>query len=199
MFFQRYLDALGEMTFTTPIPPELQTAHNVLVIGDVSCGKSSLLNKLFNLRLKVGTGGTTEKVEAVFNDGTSIVRDSPGGNQDFAYYDPTTLNFIHGVSIVVVFYESSLGTVSDILRVCHKLKGRAVVCVRTKCDLYDPSPDCRSLDEEMERDRATAKSLAVDGLQFYKTACYGANTFDNDRVRALMNWEGNRAMVGDVC
>jgi predicted GTPase len=36
---------------------------NIVMLGKISTGKSSLLNKLFGLKLKVGVGETTTKAD----------------------------------------------------------------------------------------------------------------------------------------
>ena len=186
--FARFITGLKDMSFTSAIPAELQVARNVLVIGDVSSGKSSLLNALFGLHLAVGVGHTTTEVTPVHNDGRTIVWDSPGGNRDFAFYDPTALNFIYGASFVVVLYKTSISTVDDIVNVVKAIKKdtSAFVCVRTQCDLHDATRDALSIDQEMARDRDFLAARGLGGVRLLKTAARGSQPFENAALLQLM-------------
>lgn len=54
-------------------------------MGDSDVGKSSLLNNLWNLSLKIGLGGCTEKVEKISEDADSEIYDSPGSTDETQY------------------------------------------------------------------------------------------------------------------
>jgi hypothetical protein len=178
------------LELTSAIPPMFALARNVLVIGDVSSGKSSLLNRLFAIQppLKAGIGHTTLGVAAVHTVGNVVLWDSAGGNQDLMFYDLDTLNFIKGASAVVILYETSLVTVSPVVQVVAAIKQRDAtqfVCVRTKCDLYDPATDENTIAEEVAVDRAhLSGDLGLPAARILTTAAKGGCDFENAALKA---------------
>ena len=184
---ERFLETLKNqgLHFQSVLDPQIAHLHNVLVIGDVSCGKSSLLNCLFDLQLKAGRGHTTTDISPVYHADSCVVWDSPGGNNEaFAFYDPDTLNFIHSVSLVVVLYETSLITVKNIVRVCAAIKGKSLVVARTKCDLFHPGE--ASIDDEMQKDIDVLRRLHIGDVQVFTTSALGKHLFENQLLRNAM-------------
>ena len=174
------------MKFTSPLPPHARECFNSLVMGDVSVGKSSLLNALFGLHLAVGVGHTTNDVSPVHQDGRGIIWDSAGVNRDLSLYDVNSLNFIYGVQLVAILYSTSLCTVATTVAIVNKIKGASsFVCVRTQCDRHS-ARDALSLDQEMERDRQFLEEMGIVGVRLFKTAAEGPNRFDADRLRAVL-------------
>lgn len=188
--FAEFLARLDTMQFTDPIPEALHGARHVLVTGDVSVGKSSLLNTLFDIQppLPTGIGHTTEGVDAVYNhDGAVVVWDSKGANQDFEFYNPDALNMVKGVDLIIVLYSSSLSTVENIVRVVLAIKSglSGVAFARTQCDNHSAA-DVLTVDQEMERDRAFLATLttAASTASFFRTSKRGG--FDNDALRSMI-------------
>lgn len=83
-----------------------------MVMGKISAGKSSLLNKTFGLKLAVGVGETTmdamEIGEFSTRNGRVKIFDSPGVNEDFCFTDPQTLNFINDMDKIFICYNTSI-------------------------------------------------------------------------------------------
>lgn len=49
-----------------------------MLIGNISAGKSSLLNKQLKLELKTGKGHTTKEIKIVVSSSTVEIIDTPG-------------------------------------------------------------------------------------------------------------------------
>jgi len=177
-----------EFQLTDMLPAEAVGKFNSLVMGDISTGKTMLLNKLFSLDNPTGVGDCTKEVEIATYGPKFVVWDSAGINRDLMIYDPDTLNFIHSMNVVVIAYESSLLTAQAVVKVVHAIKGTGgFVCVRTKCDLWKSS-DKFSIDQEMSRDREFLESIGINSseVRFFRTATQGANEFDNADLLRLM-------------
>lgn len=73
---------MKNLKFTEPIKRESGHKYHV-VIGNISSGKSSLINFACGINLKVGVGQTTEECSevAVSKNGTIHIIDTPGINE----------------------------------------------------------------------------------------------------------------------
>jgi len=190
--FGSFLTKLGKKSCVTP--SRFQGRRNVLFIGDVSVGKTSLINALFRLRLPTGKGDTTEDVESVHEDGDLLLWDSPGANNNFAFYSRDMLNYIQAASYVVVLFKTGLGTASKIVRVVDSLKEKKeYVCVRTQCDLFT-QPQKRieaSLEEETMKDRKELKKIGIPDAPLLMTSANEPEDkrFDNAELRRRIRGE----------
>ena len=182
--FETFLAKLPRMKFMDVLPAALRGKLNVAFIGDVSAGKSSLINRLFGTSLAVGVGHTTNGVMPVAQEGNLVVWDSPGGNRDFAFFDPAALNLLYSASKIVVLFDTSLTTVAEVLRTALTLKGSTnVICVRTQCDKFS-ARDCRTVAEELKRDRQHLDSLAAHQTKLFATSA--VSDFDNNALKAAL-------------
>lgn len=79
--FVAFVDNLTKVKFTDPMKRVDGHKYNV-VIGNISSGKTSLINKACNLNLPVGLGECTEEVSEVAQsqDGKVHIWDCPGIN-----------------------------------------------------------------------------------------------------------------------
>ena len=180
--------ASQEFKFVSPLPVN-DEKFNSLVIGDISAGKTSIINRLFASGLETGIGDTTQGVVLATAGESYAVWDSAGVNHDLMFYDQDSLNYIASVQCVVIVYSTALLTVEALVKVVNAIKGPGgFVCVRTKCDLYNPNKDQHTIDEEMDRDRAFLTSIDIDSNQvcFFRTAAEGPNEFDNQDLLSLL-------------
>ena len=56
--FKSFVDNVYKLNFTDKIPKQ-NGDRNFIVIGNISAGKTSLINYVFGLKLPVGLGDTT--------------------------------------------------------------------------------------------------------------------------------------------
>ena len=187
---QDFLGMLKDRRFklTEALPSQAIGKFNALMMGDISTGKTMLLNKLFSLSNSTGVGDCTEGVGIATYGPKFVVWDSAGINRDLMIYDPDTLNFIHSVNMVVITYDSALMTAQAVIQVVNAIKGTGgFVCVRTKCDRWTPR-DRFTIDEEMARDLEFLDRIGINSseVRFFKTAAEGANEFDNKELLKLM-------------
>ena len=80
------------------------------MIGNISAGKSSLINKACGTKLPVGVGETTSDIMkvAISKSGKIHIWDSPGVNEDFAFYDSDVLAYFHSADRIFILYPDSL-------------------------------------------------------------------------------------------
>jgi len=182
--------ASREFKFVSPLPVNSgDEKFNSLMIGNISAGKTSIINKLFASGLETGIGDTTQGVVLAAAGEAYAVWDSAGINHTLMFLDQDSLNYIASVQCVVIVYATALITVEALIKVVNAIKGPdGFVCVRTKCDLYNPNNDQSTIDEEMDRDREFLRSIEIDSdrVRFFRTAVEGPNEFDNQDLLALL-------------
>jgi hypothetical protein len=143
MSFESVLSYLRSIDRVLP-PPEYRTnAFRVLVLGDVSSGKSELCNALHGIEDKCETGlGTT--TDAVSDTGLLPKRaktdynirllDCPGRDEKHSYVDGSVPTAIVQSHVLLVVYRGSLESSLDILKLAEAYK-LPVICVRTMVDM----------------------------------------------------------------
>jgi small GTP-binding protein len=108
---------------------------HVAFIGDVSVGKSSILNAFFNLKLPAGSDHTTKFVHSVCKVSNVVFWDTPGQNTDEQLLlTVESVQVLNAMDLIVIMYTSDLNTVTDICSLVKALN-RPVALVRMKADL----------------------------------------------------------------
>ena len=113
---------------------------NLVVGGLVSVGKSTFLNRWFDLHLKTGAGEVTAKIDHVHTfrstKGKTVqVFDMPGKSWDRNLLDMESLGIL-GISWVLFLYCDEISSSWPFLDALFKIHQR-VILVRTKCDFPD--------------------------------------------------------------
>lgn len=123
--FQSYLAGLQELTFQEVIPKSAAGENHHIFTGNISVGKTSLLNNLFQLTLPTGYGHTTTSASAVVKDPNAkmVVWDCPGNNTDFNYLDHDQLNLFKSANLVFVLVGNSVLTCDKIIKTIAQIKG----------------------------------------------------------------------------
>ena len=108
--FETFLSNIRKLEFKEAIPKSNPNERHHVLIGNISVGKSTLINKACGTNLKVGIGETTTTARLIGSNGDCHVWDSPGHNDDFTFCDIETLTFFYSCDRVFILYDSSLKT-----------------------------------------------------------------------------------------
>lgn len=110
-----------------------------MLIGNISSGKSSLINFACGTNLAVGLGEVTQDVKKVAQSPNKQINiwDSPGANEDFTFYDTEVLAYFHSADKIFILYPDSLKSSKDMIRVLYAIKPNNTYLVRTMCDRWE--------------------------------------------------------------
>lgn len=149
-----FIEHLRELNITEAIQKGPNERH-VGVIGDISSGKSTLLNNMFGLSLPVALGHCTTKCEPVHRirrpAGDIVLWDLPGKNDDFRFYQAENLSFVKSLDMCLILYDNDVAMIRDVIRVVAQVCPGKIFAVRTKLDQYVAS-NARTPAQEKERD-----------------------------------------------
>eukprot|EP01013_Petalomonas_cantuscygni_P042556 TRINITY_DN767_c0_g1_i2.p1 TRINITY_DN767_c0_g1~~TRINITY_DN767_c0_g1_i2.p1 ORF type:complete len:245 (-),score=38.11 TRINITY_DN767_c0_g1_i2:60-794(-) len=122
--FELFLSRLPKLTLKDIIPRRTPDERCFIFLGQISSGKTSLLNSLFAAKLLVGLGDTTAEVRPVLCDAATrrVIYDAPGDSTKFKYLNPTHLAFLHSVDTCFILCDSSLSTIERIVRTVAAVK-----------------------------------------------------------------------------
>ena len=104
-------------------------------MGKTSAGKSSIINKLFNLKEKVSHGKCTLNVKNVLIQKDLHVWDQPGFD-DIYDFRGDALTFLNSLNVACVLYDGQINDVAELTQVLWAMR-KEVYHVRTKCDNAD--------------------------------------------------------------
>ena len=156
----------------------VQGEKNVAFIGDVSVGKSSLLNALFGLKLAASAVVTTKNFERVHTTRNINLWDTPGQNtQDQSLLYIEAIQCLKAMDLIVILYNSDLDTITDLCAMI-KLLDRPTVLVQMKADqiLSVEQRGEEPLSFYIERDKMNA-------WQWQVFACSAVDSSGTDNVR----------------
>lgn len=187
--FDTFIQSIDKLELNQCIQKKTGETH-VGLIGDISCGKSTMLNALFGLKLPVALGHCTTVCEPVHavkeGNSTHVYWDVPGKDGDFKFFKPENLNFPKDLDISVILYDHDISPNSNVIRVVDKICKGKVILVRTKLDQYNKT-NVRTPAEEKERDRANVRSLLGKDLPIYFISSHnvinGGDLFDLDAFK----------------
>lgn len=182
--FDTFVGNLDKLELTEFIVKKTGETH-VGLIGGISCGKSTMLNSLFNLKLPVALGHCTTEctpVHKVVNGQSAhIYWDVPGKDGDFKFFKPENLNFLKGLDICAILFDDDTAPNSNVIRVADKVCDGKIILVRTKLDQYNKT-NVRTPAEEKARDQANVRALLGKDVPIYYTSSHnvvsGGDLFD---------------------
>lgn len=160
-----FVNELKSLTLTEGIEKKTGETHYGF-IGQVSSGKTTLINTLYDLNLPTALGNCTEKCEVVYSKDLNIVWDIAGQNDDYKFYDPASLSFIKSLDKCIILFDNDISMISNILRVVHKINPNSMVIVRTKVDQHTAA-NVRTIEEEKKLDKEKIKQLLGIDMEVY--------------------------------
>lgn len=120
------------------------------MIGPTSVGKTTLLNKTFELNLTTGLGKATSEATVVKETEKAAIWDVPGINKDWGFYQPKHLGFFKQMSKVYVLFDREIDDIKFIVKMLAAM-GLNVEYVRTKCDLHQKGMK-KTINEQIQID-----------------------------------------------
>ncbi len=188
-----FVEHLHELNITEAIQKAPGERH-IGVIGDISCGKSTFLNTMFDLKLPVALGHCTTKCEPVHRikktSGDVIYWDVPGKSGDFRFYKLENLAFVKSLDTCLVLYDNDVAMIGDVLRVVEQLCPGRVVAIRTKLDQYNAN-NARTPVEEKIRDSTQITGALGKAVPLYFVSSHNIKNGTGDRY----DWDALKAHI----
>lgn len=104
-------------------------------VGNINAGKSTLINKLYDLKEEVTTTHTTKDSRIVLEDSNKIVVDFAGSNEVSSMFLLPFLEKVAYLDKCIILYPDSIITSQAILLLAINL-AKEIVVVCTKCDKH---------------------------------------------------------------
>lgn len=185
-----FVEKLPSLELTDVIDKKTGENH-IGIIGQVSAGKTSFINAMFNKNLPVALGHCTEKCEVVHKDGYNLIWDVCGQNDDFKFYNPMNLSFVKNLDKCVILFDNDISMISNVLKVVHKINPNNMIIIRTKVDQHNQF-NIRTVQEEHILDEEKVKNLL--GVTM-KTYCISSNNVIDNKPE-LFNWLEVKKVLG---
>lgn len=184
------IENLPTLKLTDIIKKETGELH-IGFIGQISAGKTSMINALFDLSLPVALGHCTEECQVVHKHNHNVIWDVCGQNDDFKFYKPENLSFIKNLDKCVILFDNDILMISNFLRVVHKINPDNMVIVRTKVDQHTKS-SMRTIIEECALDSRKVEELLGTPIRTYCVSSHNiinstGDYYDWDEIKRILN------------
>lgn len=154
-----------------------------IFVGNISSGKSSLINCLFNTNEKTGKGGTTNKIKEVYSNNKIIIYDSQGFHNDLTL-DLDTLKNIYNFDQVYILHACGIFNELVIKIISKIFRPKDIFLVITKCDNSSSEEEEEDITEYVKKCTKDLKRLGIDIKEeqiFLTNAKTGG--FDNEKLK----------------
>lgn len=123
--------------------------HTINIIGKTSVGKTSLLNKLFDLSLETSNRENTEGINVVFETPQYQVCDIFGENDNVnkRYESPLTFEELKKGHTTIILFSEDINTVKNTFAYALTLDTN-IIMVHSKIDREDDPEDTKVYDQE---------------------------------------------------
>lgn len=186
--FEKFLQ--GVKKYGTDDMQAILTGKHVAFMGNISAGKSSIINQIFGEPhlCKVGMGKTTEGETAVGKRFGLTFHDVFGDSESISYLEFSNLMFLKRMTLVVITYSNDPSNCERLIRTCDSM-GVRFICVRNKLDDYDEETDDLTVDDWKNLEFIRIQGLAqknpsnFEGLYFISA---------NNKLKAqgdLFDWD----------
>ena len=139
--FNNFVEKLDKLKLNEIIAKNTGEEH-IGFVGIISCGKTSMINTLYNKTLPIALGHNTESCEVVHKEKNKIIWDVRGKNSDYKFYVAENLSFLKGLDKCVILFDNDIMMIADILKVINKINPDSMIIVRTKVDPLGPRRKC---------------------------------------------------------
>lgn len=184
--FTAFLSNIHKLKFTEPIKRKNGHKYHVL-IGNISSGKTSLINYACGISLPTGLGQCTQECSqvAVSGNGKVHIWDAPGVNEHFSIFNPECLSYFHTADKIFILYPDSLKSCKQICLVLGKIKPNDTYAVRTKCDSWDSS-HAKTIQQQLEVDKGLIKQWGLTMPVLATSSKKDLDFYDNSKFVNLL-------------
>ena len=183
-----FVEKLPSLKLTDVIDKQIGENH-IGFIGQVSSGKTSMINAMFNKNFPVALGNCTEKRKVVHKEDENVIWD--GQNDDFNFYNPINLSFVKNLDKCVILFDNDISMISNVLKVVHKINPNNMVIIRTKVDQHHQF-NVRTIQEEQRLDQEKVKNLL--GVEI-KTYCVSSHNIIDNKPN-MYDWLDIKRILG---
>ena len=190
--FNNFIEKIQSLTLNDLIHKSPGEKHYGF-IGPVTAGKTTMCNTMYGTTRPVALGHCTSECEVIYtNNHGTIVWDMFGADNNFRYYDPTTLSFIKGLDYCVVLFDSDIAMVSWIIKTVYAINPNSLIVVRTKVDQCKDDSE-RSIEEEKIMDGVKVQELLELEEPFHTFVVSSHNVSRGERE--IYDWNKLREIV----
>jgi tRNA U34 5-carboxymethylaminomethyl modifying GTPase MnmE/TrmE len=187
-----FVRRIGDLDLKEAIDKRPNERH-IAFIGNISAGKTSLINEMYGLDLPVALDHCTEgcKVVHTYKVGeiTIFIWDVAGSNDDYKFYKAENLGFVKAVDLPVIVFGDDVAMITNFTKVVNAVNTNHIF-VRTKCDMRT-TRDARTIEQVRSSDLTKLTTLVPDPLLYCVSAHNVMNgreeTFDWFALKARLN------------
>ena len=159
--------------------------HTINIIGKTSVGKTSLLNKLFDLSLETSNRENTEGINVVFETPQYQVCDIFGENDNVnkRYEEPVTFEELKKGHTTIILFSEDINTVKNTFAYALTLD-KNIIMVHSKIDREDDPEDTKVYDQE----KINAFTIEAEGYGIKPTKpirYYAVSSRENTNIEEL--------------
>lgn len=186
--FESFTINLHKLKFTEEIKRIDGHRHHVLV-GNISTGKTSLINYACGTKLPVAMGECTSQVQEVAKskkDTNLHIWDSPGVNDHFKLFDHRNLSYFYCTDRIFIVYPDSVKNCKEMIVVLVKIKPNDTFLVRSQCDRWNQS-HTKTIEQEILNDKKDLASWGVNVPVLATSALKPDAFYDNAKFKRLLS------------
>jgi GTPase SAR1 family protein len=190
--FDHFIAHVSELKLVDVIDKKPGEVH-IGFIGPVTAGKSTMCNTIYGTKEPVALGHCTAECKVVHTTAANrIIWDMFGADNDFKYYDPSTLSFIKNLDYCIVLFDSDISTVSWILRTVYAINPKSLIVVRTKVDQCSSDSERTVEDEKLLDIKKVSNLLESDDIPVFAVSSHNiafsrGERYDWDELTSILN------------
>lgn len=156
-----------------------------IFVGNISAGKSSMINFLFDRNEDTGLGEITSEIKEVYVYNKIKIYDCPGFNEDFSISRVEVIEKLSTFDQIYILYNDSIKTINDIIKIIFAIFDiKDIFFVRTHCD-QSKKTDKKTIQKEIDNDIKNLKELLgieINPEQIFATSAK-IDGFENEKLK----------------